>query len=290
MTFDQIIVFHQVVELGSFKAAASHLHKTQPALSAAIKKLEEELDCQLFDRSGYRPTLTTHGQVFYEKSKKVLLEFESLEGLKSSFSKHEEPVIRLSIDGISPLPHLLRLIHQFEAKFIHTKLDLSMEILSGTEDKLIRNESLIGLTHFVSRKDLFDMVPVSKVKMVPVINSEVFKEKKIKSEVDLQKIKQIVLSEKNPQSSNQSFGLLSDGMKWYVNDAQFKHEIILSGLGWGHIPYHSIERELKEKKLTILKLETIYPKELDIFLIKLKKKSLGPVATKLWDELSLGAK
>lgn len=47
MTFDQVLVFHKIVEAGSFKAAAAELHKTQPAISFAIKKLEEEMEAPL---------------------------------------------------------------------------------------------------------------------------------------------------------------------------------------------------------------------------------------------------
>ena len=55
MTYDQVLVFHKIVQLGSFKSAADALSKTQPAISLTIKKLEEELEVNLFDRGGYRP-------------------------------------------------------------------------------------------------------------------------------------------------------------------------------------------------------------------------------------------
>jgi DNA-binding transcriptional LysR family regulator len=54
MTFDQILVFHKISQTGSFKSAAAELHKTQPAISLAMKKLEEEMEVELqasFDRS-----------------------------------------------------------------------------------------------------------------------------------------------------------------------------------------------------------------------------------------------
>ena len=43
MTLEQLKILSQIVKHGSLKAAATALHKTQPALSIAIKKLEEEL-------------------------------------------------------------------------------------------------------------------------------------------------------------------------------------------------------------------------------------------------------
>jgi DNA-binding transcriptional LysR family regulator len=63
------------VESGSFKAAAAKLHKTQPALSVAIRKLEDEFQLSLFDRSEYRPKLTAQGRVFHEQARESLLAF-----------------------------------------------------------------------------------------------------------------------------------------------------------------------------------------------------------------------
>ena len=47
MTFDQIEILEKIVEKGSFKAAAEALHRTQPTLSVAIKKLEDEFELLL---------------------------------------------------------------------------------------------------------------------------------------------------------------------------------------------------------------------------------------------------
>ena len=43
MTYDQLLIFDAVVRFGSFKAASEILHKIQPSLSMAIKKLEHEI-------------------------------------------------------------------------------------------------------------------------------------------------------------------------------------------------------------------------------------------------------
>lgn len=284
MTFDQVLVFHKIIEAGSFKAAAAELHKTQPAISFAIKKLEEEMEAPLFDRTSYRPVLTSHGKMFYEKSLKVLQGMGELEGLTKSFQRKEEPEISVSVDGISPLPKLLPLFKDFSDSHPNTKLNLSLDILSETERKVLSRESVFGVTHFLSDNSQLEVLPITSVRMVPVMNRDLFRSKKIKSQEDLAEISQIVVSDKNKNGA--SFGLLDEGHKWRMNDANFKREIILAGLGWGHLPLHSIERELKEKKLVTLDFEDIHPRDLEIHLIRLKKVSLGVVAKNLWDELT----
>ena len=284
MTFDQVLVFHRIVETGSFKAAAAELHKTQPAISFSIKKLEEEMEAPLFDRTSYRPTLTAHGKMFYEKSLRVLQGMSELEGLTNSFQKKEEPEITLSVDGISPLPRLLTTFRDFGERFPNTKLNLTFDILSETERKVLSRESLFGITHFLSDNSQLEIVPITKVKMIPVMNRDLFRSRKIKDQEDLLDISQIVVSDKNKNGA--SFGLLDQGKKWRLNDANFKREIILAGLGWGHLPEHTIERELKEKKLTVIDFPDIHPRDLSIHLIRLKKINFGIVAKSLWNELT----
>lgn len=284
ISFEQVLVFHQIIQSGSFKAAAAQLHKTQPAISLSIKKLEEEMEVDLFDRSGYRPELTDHGKAFYERSLKVLQGMGELEGLSKSFRKKEEPEIYIAIDGISPLPKLLHLFKNFGEKHPNTKLHLGFEILSDAERKLLNREAQIAVTSFISEPDLIEAMPVTKMKMIPVMSRELYKEKKPKSEKDLLDIDQIVIMDKNGPKG-MTFGLLENGKKWRLKDQNFKREIILAGLGWGHLPQHTIERELVEKKLVVLNFENIKPRELDIKLVRLKKHNLGVVGQALWNEL-----
>jgi len=283
MTFEQLLVFHKIVQAGSFKAAAVEMHKTQPAISFSIKKLEEEMEVELFDRTSYRPTLTSHGKVFYERSQKIMSAMSELESMSKAFQQKEEPEIGISVDGICMHSGLLKLLKEFSDQHTYTKLNISFDILSDAERKVLDRETQIGITHFVSDRSILEIVPFTSVTMVPVMNREVYKERKVKSQNDLLDIDQIVISDKNPKGA--SFGLLDTGKKWRLYDNNFKREIILAGLGWGHLPANTIEHEIKEKKLIILKFEDIHPRELEVNLIRLKKQPLGPVAKKLWEKL-----
>ena len=283
MTFDQLIVFHRIIQSGSFKAAADSLHKTQPAISFSIKKLEKELEVDLFDRSSYRHTLTSHGKALFERSQKVMQGMIELETMSNSFQQKEEPEIGLSIDGICLKPAILKLVKSFRDQHPFTKVNMSLDALSGAERKVLARETEIGITSFVSERTSLEIVPFASVTMVPIMNTELFTEKKVKTQNDLMEIDQIVIGDSNPKGI--TFGLLDSGKKWRILDNNFKREIILSGLGWGHLPLHTIEQELSDKKIVILDFEDIHPRELEINLIRLRKQHFGPVAKKLWEEL-----
>jgi len=59
MTYEQLLALHAVVTAGTFRAAADRMHKSQSAISHAIKKLEDEVDIVLLSREDYRPRLTS---------------------------------------------------------------------------------------------------------------------------------------------------------------------------------------------------------------------------------------
>src|SRR5579884_2315631 len=64
MDFDQLETFIEVSRLSSFSRAAEKRFRTQPAISAQIRSLEEEVGAKLFDRSGGKVALTTAGKAF----------------------------------------------------------------------------------------------------------------------------------------------------------------------------------------------------------------------------------
>jgi LysR family cyn operon transcriptional activator len=56
--------FLSIVKLGSFTKAAEELSVTQPTLSHQIRQLEEELGCELLDRTSRNVRLTNAGEIF----------------------------------------------------------------------------------------------------------------------------------------------------------------------------------------------------------------------------------
>jgi len=64
MDFDQLETFIEVARLSSFSRAAEKRFRTQPAISAQIRALEDEVGAKLLDRSGGRVSLTAAGKIF----------------------------------------------------------------------------------------------------------------------------------------------------------------------------------------------------------------------------------
>ncbi|MBZ5617634.1 MAG: LysR family transcriptional regulator [Acidobacteriia bacterium] len=72
MDFDQLHTFLEIVRLKSFSKAAQTCYRTQPAISAQVRQLEQELRTELFERFGSRISLTTAGRIFTEYAAQML--------------------------------------------------------------------------------------------------------------------------------------------------------------------------------------------------------------------------
>lgn len=81
------VIFHTVAKAGNISKAANQLYISQPAISKAISKLEEELVTALFNRSSRGVTLTEEGQVLYEYVERA---FDSLNMGEENLKNYKE--------------------------------------------------------------------------------------------------------------------------------------------------------------------------------------------------------
>lgn len=73
----KLLAFTTLARVGSFTLAARELFITQSAVSHAIKSLELELECRLFDRLGRSVKLTPAGQQLIEHAHRILAEMKT---------------------------------------------------------------------------------------------------------------------------------------------------------------------------------------------------------------------
>lgn len=72
MDFDQLTTFLEVAKLGNFSRAGEKVFRTQSAVSAQIRQLEQDYGTKLLDRSGKKVTLTAAGKVLFEYGTQLL--------------------------------------------------------------------------------------------------------------------------------------------------------------------------------------------------------------------------
>ena len=72
----KLLAFVTLARCGSFTQTARELFLTQSAVSHAIKSLELELECRLFDRLGRKVRLTSSGERLLDHARRIIDEMQ----------------------------------------------------------------------------------------------------------------------------------------------------------------------------------------------------------------------
>ena len=129
MDFDQLVTFLEVAKLGSFSRAGQKVFRSQSAVSAQIRQLEQEYGDRLLDRSGKDVTLTPAGRVLFAYAERLL-------------QTRDESLLAVADQGSSPRGTLL--IGANEATCLYVLPDVFAKYSSlypGVQISIYRNFS-----------------------------------------------------------------------------------------------------------------------------------------------------
>jgi len=102
MDLRKLEIFVRVAQLENFSQAAASLHMAQPAVSIAIRKLEDELDTRLLDRSGRQTKPTAEGQNLLQRAQSILREVEDLKRSTSAMKDLLQGELSMKLKSASP--------------------------------------------------------------------------------------------------------------------------------------------------------------------------------------------
>ena len=286
MTLDQLQILVKIVEHGSMGAAAEALYRTQPTLSVAMKKLEEEFGIKIFSREERRLTLTPIGQAMVQKAQRVLERAEEFEHLGRQLAVGNEPYVKIAFDASIPIRFISGVLKQCEVDFPETSLELFAENLFGVTERLTEGEADLAVMTRIQENHLFRALPLRKFRFYPVA-AATHPLNQYESDVPLEDTKeyvQVVLRDSARNAPAQTFRIIEEARQWYVNDVQTKKEIIVEGLGWGALPDFMIKEELETQKVVPLKIENYYRSgESEICIVGRAGQPVGPVVQSLWE-------
>jgi DNA-binding transcriptional LysR family regulator len=146
LSLDALLVLDAIARKGSFAAAAEELHRVPSAITYTVQKLEQDLDVQLFDRSGHRARLTRAGEELLREGRHLLRAATDIECRVQRIAKGWETELRIAYNDIIPGERLCTVISEFYREGAGTRLRLSAEILEGCWDALFsgRADLVIG--------------------------------------------------------------------------------------------------------------------------------------------------
>ncbi len=260
LSLEQLDTFIRSAESGSFSAAGKLMSKTPSAVSLAISNLEIDLGVELFDRSSGRPILTEQGQALLIDAKSVISRSLELQSKARSLEANIEAEVSLVFDTLVPLEPLYDFFVAFENRFPHTIMNLSIYGSGEIEEKVISGTNALGFgVEIYSRQP--ESLFVKNVLRVPVsvvVSGEhpLASFERLITLSDLGDYRQLLL--KGTANSASCVGDPSQMSPhiWHVGDMKALLIAIRSGVGWGILPWHITEKELRRGGLKKLQLES----------------------------------
>jgi DNA-binding transcriptional LysR family regulator len=135
----QLEAFYWIARLGSFHAAARHLHVTQPTISARIAELEATLDTKLFLRANQRAELTARGRGIVEPVDRMLKLSDDI-AAHSQSGRTLRGLLRLGAVESVALMTLPSLLPRFVARYPELKVELTLDVGAALNRKLNASE------------------------------------------------------------------------------------------------------------------------------------------------------
>ncbi len=147
MDLFQLETFMAVADERSFSRAAVRLHRTQPAISQVIRKLEEEMDEVLFDRAAREATLTAAGEVLREYAERLLnLRGEATAALSELRSLHRGR-LNLAANEYTCL-YLLPVLDAFRKLSPQIKVTVQRSLASRMTEELMQHSVEFGIVSY----------------------------------------------------------------------------------------------------------------------------------------------
>lgn len=286
-TLQDLQCFVAVVREGGFQSAARVLHRSHPAVFAAVAKLERQLNLTLLDRSGYRVCATDAGLSLYRRAQTLLREMEGLQIHARQLAMGEESQLRVVIGDLCPRSETLGLLGRFFAQCPDTRLDLMFEAVTGPWERLFDDEADLILHRIDKTDSRLEWIDLGEVSLLPVAAPGFlpFSDTGSITPEQMRDFTQCILRDTARHSRGSNHFVVEGAYQCSVADHHMKKEIILQGMAWGHLPHPMIKQELGEGRLQLITGRHFPGVTEELVVARRRDRPHGPVANRLWEYL-----
>jgi DNA-binding transcriptional LysR family regulator len=93
---------------------------------------------------------------------------------------------------------------------------------------------------------------------------------------------QCVIRDTARRSIERDYYLVEGARSWTVSDQSMKRELILQGMGWGHMPRYLIEQDLRAGRLLPISGRHFKGGQVELTAARRRDVPHGPIASRLW--------
>lgn len=143
LDLDLIRAFVAVAETQNFTRAGARLGRTQSTVSLQIKRLEEQVDAELFTRDPRRVVLTGHGEALLPQARRLLRVNDEIIG--EMFEHSLEGEVRFGAPEDFATTHLPHILGDYARAYPHVTLSVTCDLTLHLMEKLQQGELDLAL-------------------------------------------------------------------------------------------------------------------------------------------------
>ena len=261
--------FYAVAKSGSFMKASEILYISQPAISAAIKRLEEQLNLQLFKRNSKGIQLTEHGSELFFYVESIFNTLNTAERKLREDKNLNNGEVRIGVPTHIGIFLVDDLIKGFKEKYPGVKFYIENKSTQDMLNMLTKREIdiIIDSAPIFNTLDDIEIVNLMEFDNCFVAND---KYKKLsKKSVDFEELSkyQLLLSAKRTSNRidlervvGKENGNLSLQPVIEVSTTEVMYDLVKKGLGIGYFTKMSIVDDIMSGKLFEIKINRDLPK------------------------------
>ena len=170
MEMAQLEYFSKVVQEKSFSKAADRVFRTQPAVSIAIRRLEDEIGLPLLDRTQKTPLLTDAGKVVYDYAQRILALRDQVGEAIAELQSLKRGLVRVGANESTSLYLLPELILAFREKHPEVKVEIFRHVSNRLPREVLeRNVDFALMASEPADRDL-ESFPVLKDELILIMS------------------------------------------------------------------------------------------------------------------------
>jgi DNA-binding transcriptional LysR family regulator len=160
MDLDQLHTFLEIVRLKSFSKAAQTCFRTQPAISAQVRQIEQELNCSLFERLGTRIQLTAAGKILCEYAEQILQLRRGAQDAINELERVPRGELVIAANEATCIYVLPTVFSEYKKRFPNVQLLVDRSYGKHVVEAIVDNLADFGFTQLPVQERKLQVLPV----------------------------------------------------------------------------------------------------------------------------------
>lgn len=250
--------FCAVAEEKNISKASEKLFISQPAVSFAIKELEQSLNQKLFIRKSKGVSLTIFGEILYNKIKTAIQQFDEAEISAKQFNLLQEGIVRIGSNSSNANQFLIDYLTKFVNNYPNMRVSMIRDNKESLLNKLKNNELDLIIVDKPNSLDQVKLIKEMNIKYQLVGNAD-YKAKYNANNIDIARFPfdDLILPSKNNNSRLTIEKYFSDlgqrlNPKYVLDNYILLYEFVKNGFGIAFVNTEYYKEDIESGKVSLI--------------------------------------